>query len=152
LRWLGKRKNKFVSQHHPVKRHFPFIFFLLFLYGCDPIYHVNYVVENQSQDTILVWNLSEDDTVIQHLICPGKQDTVFKQSGIGYSKPVFDWQKDSLRKDLAFYQFSMVNVDSSRNINLSSSAIFPKWKWNYSESNRCEGKAILVVTAADLKK
>jgi hypothetical protein len=127
---------------------FPLLFLLA---GCDPIYHLNYIVQNQSQDTILVTNLFRD-TIITYTILPGKNDTVFKTDGVGYSKPVFDGQKDWMRSQLAFYVFDYADADSSRNLNLSRSQFAPNGTWNYAERNRCEGKADLIITAADLKK
>jgi len=127
-----------------------FFFSFIFLVGCDPIYHLNYIVENQSRDTLLVTGAPENcDTVITYAILPSKSDTIFKASGVGYSKPVFDEQKDWLRKGIAFYS-SPPKEDSAKN--WDSFQFIPSGTWNYSEKNRCEGKAILVITADDLKK
>lgn len=123
----------------------PFLFSFIFLIvGCDPLYHVHYIVKNESGKTIYFINTLEADTVLKkNFLKFGSIDTVCTHSGVGYAKPIFLEGKDAVRKGLVFFS------DSSF---CDSCIIVPKGIWNYSERNKCEGNANMIITSADLKK
>ncbi len=122
---------------------FPFSFIFLFV-GCDPLYHVRYIVENDSGKTVYFVNTLEADTILKkNSLKFGDRDTVITDSGVGYAKPFFKEGKDAVRKGLVFFS------DSSL---CDSCMIVPKGIWNYTEKNRCEGNANMIITPDDLKK
>ncbi|MCX6310853.1 MAG: hypothetical protein NT084_04375 [Bacteroidetes bacterium] len=118
--------------------------FLFMIVGCDPLYHLNYIVNNQSEKTICIVNRGTYDTLKKIVFLkPGSCDTISRYSGVGYAKSVFQSNTGDILKDIVFFSDTIMN---------DSYIFLPKGKWNYSELNRCEGKAILIVKSADLKK
>ena len=120
------------------------LLFVLMIIGCDPLYHVNYVVRNQSSQTIYVINhngRSEGFEIVN--LTPGSIDTVYKESGVGYPKPFYEEQKKDIFKAMNFF------ADST----FADSSIFiPASEWNYTEAARFEGTAVLTINPSDIKK
>ncbi|MBI3512259.1 MAG: hypothetical protein HY064_16485 [Bacteroidetes bacterium] len=116
---------------------------LFFLSGCDPVYRVGFAVANESGKTIYVVSKQEDDSVQKIFsIHPGDHDTIYVRDGIGYSKPVFEAFKNDVRKGMKFFPDSVF---------CDTCDFSPAGEWKYSEKNRCNGSAVLVVKNSDLK-
>ncbi|HTL80627.1 MAG TPA: hypothetical protein VL651_02920 [Bacteroidia bacterium] len=108
-----------------------------FLIGCDPVYQLDYVVKNETDQTIHV--VDRYDTAFPgrpFLLHPGESDTVVNASGVGYSRPVFEENKDDVWSGLIF------TWDTSK---CKDCMFKPKADWIYSESNRCNGNATLTI-------
>jgi hypothetical protein len=127
-----------------MKRSGILILFVILFAGCDPIYNLNYVVTNKSGQTIWVYHeKSYGDSVALYyvLLKDGNSDTLVKNSGIGYAKPVFEENRVQVIKQMRLY------IDTPFT---DSTLLVPASDWTYFENRKTEGIAELIVSKNDV--
>lgn len=119
-------------------------FFLLLFAGCDPLYHLNYSVKNQTGKTLYINRKNNSyyrpSPVI--IIPPDSTVLVHQSTGVGFAKEKFKKESASVAAGLICFSDSVFS---------DSTQIMLQPGWKYHRSGFGLGNPVLVIDKKDLK-